>query len=456
MRNERVYRVSRPTGSPNMYATGGPPAPVTSRAAGCWEVPRAGGGAKKSAAPPGKSFRYRRLGCYNRYYDRRGAGAPREEMKPGGMAAMKRGLRLLIGSLLVGLCAHGASVPVDDVWKILKGTAQPPAEWRDADFDDSTWLEDEAPVGYGYPTIVTTLSDMRWNYSAVYFRIPFELEDTYAVERLVMTIDWDDGFVAYLNGQYVLHRNMPISIDPPYVVLASPPHAAGVPETIVLDAFIPALRTGANVLAVQVHNASKSDEKFFFRAKLDITTRIEPFACVTSPVCADKGDGNVLVGWTRVLGTALDAIQIREGDEVLVEVPGNALTALVTGAAAGNHSYRLFGLRSGFDEACYGGTCEVTVSAVKNFTRGDANIDNRLTIADPIFLARYLFQQGSEPSCLDASDIDDNGKLDLADVIVLLQFLFNNGAHPPAPGPYACGADTVLDELPICNYPFCP
>ncbi len=369
---------------------------------------------------------------------------------------MRRGLRLLIGSLLVGLCARGESVPLDDVWKILKGTAQPPAEWRAADFDDSAWLEDEAPVGYGYPTIITELSDMRWNYSAVYFRIAFELEDTFAVESMSLRIDWDDGFVAYMNGQYIVHRNMPISIDPPYVVLAAPPHAAGVPETIALDAFIPALRTGTNVLAIQVHNASKSDEAFFFHAKLDITMRNEPFACVTMPTCADKGDGNVLVGWTRIQGTVLDAIQIREGDEVVAEVAGDALMALVTGAAAGDHSYRLFGLRDGFDDDCYGGTCEVTASAVKNFKRGDVNIDNALSIVDPIVLARYLFQQHAEPSCLDACDIDDNGKLDLSDVIVLLQFLFNNGAEPPAPGPYVCGVDAGLDEMPICTYSFCP
>ena len=45
---------------------------------------------------------------------------------------MRRGLRLLVGCLLVGLCARGASLPVDDVWKLLKGTAQPSAGWNTA------------------------------------------------------------------------------------------------------------------------------------------------------------------------------------------------------------------------------------------------------------------------------------------------------------------------------------
>jgi len=369
---------------------------------------------------------------------------------------MRRGLRLLVGCLLVGLCARGASLPVDDVWKLLKGTAQPSAGWNTADFDDSKWLEEEAPCGYGYPSIATVLADMRWNYSSVYFRLPFDLEDTYGIARLSLTIDWDDGFVAYLNGQYLAHRNMPISFDPPYVVLASPPHLAGRPEVFVLDAFTPALRAGMNVLAVQVHNASKSDETFFFNAKLDIAMRVEPFPCVTMPTCADKGDGNVLIGWARSAGTVLDAIQVREGDEILVQVPGSAQTALVMHAAAGEHVYRLFGVRAGFDEACYGGSCEVVVSDVKNFKRGDANVDNRFSIADPVFLARYLFQQGDAPSCLDAADADDNGKLDLADIIGLLQFLFNNGSAPPAPGPYECGGDAVLDDFPLCVYPFCP
>ncbi len=367
---------------------------------------------------------------------------------------MRSGLRLLVGALLVGACIHGAGFPYKDLWKGLKGTVQQPTGWRDIAFDDAEWFEGGAPVGYGYAGIATLLGDMRGSYSAVFFRKTFTIDDTFPVQHMSFTIDWDDGFVAYLNGEYIMHRNMPTFSNPPYVVLATPAHAAGTPESVDLDAFIPKLKVGANVVSVQVHNASKTDAGFFFDAKLDVTLRAEPFQCVTGPTCADKGDGFVAIGWARLQGTTLESIQIRENGTVVATVAGDASSAILEGVTPGDHTYRVFGMNG--QEECYGGVCDVTLGAVKQFRRGDVNDDGALNIVDPVFLARYLFQLGDEPGCFDTADVDDNGSLDLADVITLLAYEFANGAPPPAPGPTTCGADTELDALPICEYTNCP
>ena len=67
--------------------------------------------------------------------------------------------------------------------------------------------------------------------------------------------------------------------------------------------------------------------------------------------------------------------------------------------------------------------------------RGDANGDNRMDLADPIFAIGFLFLGRRSPECLDAMDANDDGKADLADPIRMLGFIFLGRAAPPAPYP---------------------
>ncbi len=79
------------------------------------------------------------------------------------------------------------------------------------------------------------------------------------------------------------------------------------------------------------------------------------------------------------------------------------------------------------------------------FRRGDANLDGRLNINDPIRILRHLFS-GSALPCLDSADVDDNSAVDLTDAIRLLEFLFLRGL-PPAPPFTAPGTDPTADRL---------
>lgn len=83
---------------------------------------------------------------------------------------------------------------------------------------------------------------------------------------------------------------------------------------------------------------------------------------------------------------------------------------------------------------------------VSTFRRGDFSGDGSLDISDSINMLSYLFTGGSEPGCMDSSDIDDNGLIDIADAVLLLGHLFTGGVPPAAPYD-SCGEDTTVDPL---------
>ena len=79
------------------------------------------------------------------------------------------------------------------------------------------------------------------------------------------------------------------------------------------------------------------------------------------------------------------------------------------------------------------------------FTRGDADLDGGVNLADGITNLLFQFAGGSA-SCLDALDVNDDGMLTLVDPIELLGFLFLMGP-PPAPPFYVPGLDPTPDSL---------
>ncbi|MCZ6794253.1 MAG: dockerin type I repeat-containing protein [Planctomycetota bacterium] len=88
------------------------------------------------------------------------------------------------------------------------------------------------------------------------------------------------------------------------------------------------------------------------------------------------------------------------------------------------------------------------------FVRGDANLDGRLSLADVIYILRYLHQGGELP-CEDAADTDDSGRINATDFLfvlgtVFLRNSFNHGI-PPSPFPRA-GRDPTDDAL-SCGSP---
>ncbi len=170
-----------------------------------------------------------------------------------------------------------------DEWRYFKGTQEPPAGWNSLSFDDSTWLSGPTPIGFenssGYESqLATNLDDMRGKYISVFARREFTIDDPAKVMALSFTMDYDDGYVVYLNGVEVAAVSAPASRawDEP----ATDSHEACCgtgtptgpcpPESIDLSEHITDLVAGVNVLAVQAHNQSLSSSDFIFIPELFI------------------------------------------------------------------------------------------------------------------------------------------------------------------------------------------
>ncbi len=92
-------------------------------------------------------------------------------------------------------------IPPHAKWRYLAGE-DPPADWIKPQFDDSGWKTAAAGFGYGDNDDKTTL-DMRGKFSRVYIRAAFDGKLAQNADELGLVINYDDAFIAYLNGHEI-------------------------------------------------------------------------------------------------------------------------------------------------------------------------------------------------------------------------------------------------------------
>ncbi|HKX61044.1 MAG TPA: chitobiase/beta-hexosaminidase C-terminal domain-containing protein, partial [Verrucomicrobiae bacterium] len=118
-------------------------------------------------------------------------------------------------------------------------------------------------IGYGSLIASDVGLDMSNINASVYLRVPFNVADPAALETLKLRMKYDDGFVAYLNGQVVASRNAPAS--PAWNSTATAPHPNADAITFEEFSWLPPmgqLVTGQNVLAIHGLNVSANDSDF--------------------------------------------------------------------------------------------------------------------------------------------------------------------------------------------------
>ena len=155
-------------------------------------------------------------------------------------------------------------------WKYLKGTneaSSPTTLWRQPVFDDSSWLTGAAPVGFGESFIGTELGDMQYNYSTVFFRKTFVVDDPTFVSELILEAEYDDGFKVWINGTNVLNANISTN-EVPYNGTATAPRENFNYDTFNLTTPQQYLVPGTNVIAVQVANTTIDNIDLFWDARL--------------------------------------------------------------------------------------------------------------------------------------------------------------------------------------------
>lgn len=130
----------------------------------------------------------------------------------------------------------------------------PNTNWTKSNFNDSSWSTGNTGIGYGDEDDETIIS----NTISLYMRKTFEIEDVSLVSRAVLDIDYDDGFVAYINGVEVA-RDLFSGDHTSYSMPSDGLHEAqlytgNIPERYFFDKTL--LIDGSNIIAVQVHNQS--------------------------------------------------------------------------------------------------------------------------------------------------------------------------------------------------------
>jgi hypothetical protein len=183
-----------------------------------------------------------------------------------------RELSILVSATDALLIASGSA------WKYHDRGANLGTTWRTQSYVDSAWAAGSAQLGYGdgdEATVVRHGPNSAAKYITTYFRQTFSVADPARVQSLTLKVLRDDGAVVYLNGTEVFRTNMPTGTIA-YSTLA-PVATADADETTYYTASIdPALLTaGANVLAVEVHQANGSSSDVSLDAELIASTNLQ-------------------------------------------------------------------------------------------------------------------------------------------------------------------------------------
>lgn len=178
-----------------------------------------------------------------------------------------------------------------DQFKYFVGKSEPDPNWAKVNFDDSNWessknepdiISGSQSIGYGDGDDFIVIDTA----PSVYIRIPFHANpDT--LEDLQFQVDYDDGFVAYLNGKEIVRSNLgkygetiPCNrladrsheatnyredifdnglLDPSFIITADEVHSL--------------MKKGENVLSIQVHNDSLNGSDLSFVCALQTHVR---------------------------------------------------------------------------------------------------------------------------------------------------------------------------------------
>ncbi len=227
---------------------------------------------------------------------------------------------------------HTTVVDLGAGYRYFEGSVEPPAGWELPGFDDSGWAT--GPSGFGYgdnddATVVTA--------PTVYLRHEFQLSQAEldATVQAYLHVDYDDAYVAFLNGVEVARENIGAPGDhPAFDATADSHHEAELYrgrdlEAASAPALTGLLQVGTNVLALQGHNRRLTDD--------DLS--LIPFLSLGSSVPSPSGGGHPpeLLFPRTILHTDF---KLSAGGEplLLTDAAGNLLDSIDTGPMKVDHS----------------------------------------------------------------------------------------------------------------------
>jgi len=176
-----------------------------------------------------------------------------------------------------------------DTWRYFPGVVEPsgalydPAllssgrlnvPWGRVGFDEAGWSSGVGPIGAASGAATTNVTGVIGQTPSIYLRTTFNVSaaDAALADALQLLVDYDDGFIAYINGVEVVRANMADPTNPntftPRTAVAFRTRNNGTTTAFALEAVNKLLVPGANVLAIQVHNVAINDSDLFLKADL--------------------------------------------------------------------------------------------------------------------------------------------------------------------------------------------
>lgn len=282
------------------------------------------------------------------------------------------------------------------------------------------------------PSILTTVPS---GTTGVYLRTNFEISDASSVTSLTLSAQYDDGFVAYLNGTKVLTQLAPA--NPTWNSTATSPTNRSDAESLQyqdfsLSASIGELVDGTNTLAIHALNTSSNSTDFLFSPQLTLSTGSITFDEVSYLTTPTPGSANS-TGVTGFVGDtsfsvdrgffdapfSVDITSTTPDADIYYTLDGtepsptNPSAMLVGGSIAISQttSLRAAAFKDGFeptnvDTQTYVFLEDVVIQDPYNVNGNGVSPDNGLTYP-PTLQQGFIPQFDMDPEIVNASEYDD-------------------------------------------------
>jgi cytochrome c len=226
-------------------------------------------------------------------------------------------------------------VPTGATWNYRDDGSNQGTGWIVSGFNDGSWKSGVGKFGTNDPAntrIEIGPANNRW--ITTYFRHRFNVTNFSSITGLVFNVLRDDGVVVYLNEQEVFRMNMPAG-NVNYLTGASTVVSGADESRFYSTNISPAhLRTGTNLLAVELHQSGTNTTDAGFELSLAgaIPRNIHP------PISFQRSGENLVLTW-RAINFALEATENLNG--AWADIPLTAPGSYTVPTATGNRFFRL-------------------------------------------------------------------------------------------------------------------
>jgi hypothetical protein len=215
-------------------------------------------------------------------------------------------LLLSLAAAAQSLARNYVLVPAGDRWRYQAQGTNPGSSWLDPAFRALDWPLARTEIGYGdgsQDTLIDPPPEDAPQTTTVYFHKVFTCPNPGRYTLMQLRLLRDDGAVVYVNGQEIARSNMPAGTVNSQTIASAPVYGRDqqgfqtfrIPKT--------ALRSGFNVLAVEVHQSVANDADLSFNCELVASTDAQAVFITRGPYLQNATPNGITVRWRTDIPT---------------------------------------------------------------------------------------------------------------------------------------------------------